>query len=232
MSMLRDELKFYEDENGVLTNAQKVIDGNALLYTGALAVLLHRLDDYRTTDFDVYDLLLNRTEIKPGLLQRYGKPGDWQAHDDYVGMVTASYFIDHGAFAERVLKQGWGNWFCWNNQNPGKFTLDGFFVRFAGWWAMVKASSDHWLNPIDQVASFIDLVGAGLYENGSSGTLMTYLRYNVFVQKSVITHPLTRLGCWIYRKLYMRRHPKGIKESYAEYFGPMYPLALLEDGFF
>ena len=97
---------------------------------------------------------------------------------------------------------------------------------------MVKASSDHWLNPLDQFFSFIDLVESGVHENGSSGTLMTYLRYNVFVKKSVWTHPLTRLGCWIYKKLYMRRHPKGIKESYSEYFGNLYPLALLEDGFF
>lgn len=232
MSMIRDELRFYQDSAGVVTNAKHVIDGNALLYTGAVAVVLHRLNDYRTTDFDVYDYALLTSEVKPGLLQRYSKPGDLQTQDDYVGMVTASYFIDSGSFAERVYKQGWSNWFCWNNQTPGKFTISEFFVRFPGWWAMVKACSDHWLNPIDQAASFIDLVGSGLYENGSSGTLMTYLRYNVFMQRSVWTHPITRLGCWAYRKLYLRRHPKGIKESYAEYFTPFYPLALLEDGFF
>lgn len=229
--MLRDNLPDYQDENGILENKSKIIDGNALLYTGALIVLLHRLNDFKLADFPIWKTML-KSEIKPGLLERYKKSGDPQEHDDYVGMLAASFFVESGFFAERVLRQGWENWFCWDNQKPGKFSFDKFFVRMPGWWALAKAASDHWLNPIDQLWAFVQFLSAGLTNNGSSGILMAYLNYNVQVTKSAWTHPVSRLGCWIFKKMYLKKHPKGIKESYAEFFNADYPLAQLPDGFF
>lgn len=229
--MLRESLPGYQDENGILEDKNKIIDGNALLYTGAAIVLLHRFNDFKLTDFPMYEAAL-KAEIKPGLLERYKKPDDSQEHDDYVGMLAASYFVDSGSFAERVVKQGRANKYCWDNKNPGKFSLGKLFVRMPGWWGLAKAASDHWLNPFDQIYVFIDQLVAGLTNNGSSGILMSYMNYNVQVTKSVFTHPISRLGCYLFKKLYMKKHPKGIKESYTDFFDANYPLAQLPDGFF
>lgn len=230
---LHELFKPYEDENGVMRDRNNIIDGNALLYTGAKLVLISEAGQETAADFDVLEKALAVSEIQPGLLQRYGKPGDHEAHDDYIGMVAASARVDGGAFAKRVVSYGRRHWWCWDNVTPGKFTFGNFFVRQPGLWATMKAAADEWLNPFDQLMAFGDLIMIEFFENGSSGTLMDYLQYKTYMKNcSWWTAPLVRLGCVIFKHAYLQRHPLGIKESYLDYFGHNHPLANLDDGTF
>lgn len=231
---LRDFLPGYQDPFGIMQDRNHVVDGNALLYTGTMLVLLSDEEDFPNVDDRLtFARAIAEAEIQPGLLMKYSKPADQESHDDYVGMAAASALIDNGNFAKRVLRFGRSHKYGWDNLNTDDWSFRDFFVRFPGWWAHMKSAAGEWLNPIDQLWSFIDLVGIVFYEDGASGTLMTYLRYKTFTQKSSAwLNPLTRLGCVIFKTAYLRRHPKGIKESYAEYFGPNYPFSQLPDGKF
>lgn len=183
-------------------------------------------------DLDTYFHMLSSTEVAPGLLDRYGKPGDKQQHDDYIGMLAASAVCDDGVFARRVVNHGKRHWWSWNNQD-GKWALWSFFVRQPGFWATAKAAAGKWLNPFDSTMAVGDLLYCVLFGKGSSGLLMNYLQYHTYVRNCCpFVHPGLRLGCFIFRKLYLRKFPKGIKESYSDYFGPDYPFAKLPDGFF
>lgn len=232
MTLRQDCKNGYEDPIGVMYGYTKVIDGNALLYTGAKLVLLKDQDGGSTDDTITYLKMLLSAENPQGILNRYGKPGDNESFDDYIGVVAASAFIDNGMFARRVLTHGRSSWFAFNNVN-NKWDLTHFFAGRPGWWATIKAAAGEWLNPIDQLASFIDLVTIVVYEDGASGTLMDYLQFKTYIRKcSWWTHPITRLGCVIFEAAYMRRHPKGIKESYIVYYGVDYPFSNLPDGTF
>lgn len=231
--MFREACEMYEDSNGVLKDRNKVIDGNAVLYTGAKFSLLKDFNELNLQDLFDYDEMVAAIEKQPGLLQRYKKPDDQEAHDNYIGAVVASVVLDDGVLASRIVRYGRKNWYSWDNLNPGKWSGKTFFARHPGFWATLKAGADEWLNPFDQLMAFIDLVMLVFSEDGSSGTLMDYLQYKVYTRKcSWIAEPLVRLGCVIFKAAYFRRHPKGIKESYAEYFGPEYPLAQIPDGMF
>lgn len=234
---LREDCKAYEDPIGVMLDKNKIIDGNALLYTGAKIVLLQDEREKSDARVDVDDFLTYRKMLaasikEPGVLNRYGKPGDDQEDDDYTGLAAVSAFMDDGAFAKQVIEYGRSHWYCWDN-NSNKFNLKHFFIRKPGWFACMKAAAKYWHNPIDQFWAFLDLISIVAYENGSSGTAMTYLRYKTYVRKcSPWTHPITRLGCVIFKAAYFVRHPLGIKETYTEYFGPQYPFSQLKDGTF
>lgn len=230
---LRENLWRYEDQFGVMEDRNQIIDGNALLYTGAKFVLLAELGELSDIDPISYRTALNSSLKEKGLLERYNKPGDHQTHDDYVGMFAASMIFDDGQFAREAVAHGRKNWYAWDNQKPGNWSPENFFVRFPGFWAQAKAAAGEWLNPFDQLMTFVNLIAIVFYENGSSGTLMNYLQYKTYMRKcSWWTEPLTRLGCVLFRIAYHRRHPLGIKESYLDYFGPEYPFSKLPDGTF
>lgn len=231
MSTFRELCAEYSTEDGVMLDRNKIIDGNALLYTAAKISLMQDLGIIGHQEFDTYMHMLANVEQAPGLIDRYGKPGDKQQHDDYVGLLAASAIRDSGEFAERVYEHGKSHWYSWNNQE-GRWTLWSFFVRQPGFWATVKAASGKWLNPFDEVMAIGDLL-TSVHTSGASGKLMNYLQYKTYVRKcSWKTNPLLRSGCALFKFLYMRRFPKGVKESYSEYFGPDYPFSKLPDGFF
>lgn len=229
---LRELLPPYEDSNGVMLDKNRIIDGNALLYTGAKFILLAEEGALNDADRYTYQRML-MVQKATGLLERYTKPGDHQTQDDYEGMFVASMLFDDGQFARDAVLYGRKNWYAWDNQNLGKWSLECFFARFPGWWAMAKSAAGEWLNPFDQFMVFLGMCEIIFHENGSSGTLMTYLKYKVIVrQNSWWANPLARLGCVVFRTAYLRRHPSGIKESYRDYFGSGYPFANIKDGTF
>lgn len=230
--MLRELLSPFENMGGVMLDRNKILDGNALLYTGHKIVLLDTLGELdMLKDGSTYSCMLASVERLPGLIDRYGKPGDKQQHDDYLGLFAAGAILNR-SFAQRAVSYGRKNFYSWNNQDPGKWTLWSFFVRQPGFWATAKAAAGKWLNPFDELMAVVDLMDS-IYSEGSSGKLMDYLQYKTYV-RSCPWHlnPFLRTGCLLYKILYMKKYPKGIKESFAEYFGPEYPFSLVPDGTF
>lgn len=63
------------------------------------------------------------------------KPEELQAHDDYVGMMTASKHVDSGNVAREIYAHGFKNkllgiqFWNWNNLNPFKVTPRTWFAR-------------------------------------------------------------------------------------------------------
>lgn len=219
----------YMDHNKLVLNTHKQVDGNMGLYTGtnyALQARLGELEDHKLGKVQDYIKALEQVEISPGLLQRAYKPDEWQSHDDYIGWLAASYFLEtevdtKNGFAERVYQYG-KNYKCFNNLNPGKFDKRGYFSRFPGWWALVKASSGRNLNWFDKGMFALDIMSTLWKDDGHSGYLMDYLKILVIQNQK----------CWFlenlisfYKKQYLKRYPMGISTSYAEYFNVVHPYA-------
>lgn len=221
----------YVNSDGAILNETNQVDGNVLLYTGTMLVLLNRFTELGIQDKLNFVSISNNVTIQSGLIHRAYKTTDWEDQDDYVGLMAASYFCDSGKFSDSVVRYGRHHWYSWNNQSPGTWLLNGFFIRFSGWWALAKASSGRWLNLIDQLFASIGLLYS-LFSSGSSDVLLSYLEYNVFIKKSWFTHPVVKLSCILFKFIYMKQNPSGIKTSYSVYFGSNYPFSNLPEGFF
>lgn len=134
MNFKEDIITNYIDQDGLVTidkNPTKWSTGNGLLFTGIFLVLLHMLDDLDEDTECNFVKAIRACEVEPGLFDRNPGRTDSEAHDDYIGVAAASYFCVMG-FAHDIWLYGEKHFYCWNNQDPGKFSLSHFDARFIG----------------------------------------------------------------------------------------------------
>jgi len=221
-------------KDGVMLDRNKILDGNALLYTGTMYVLMHRLDELREGDLDDFRSLYMSSDVsvEPGLIVRFKKPDDWQAHDDYRGLLGASYFLEHKrgknlTFARYVHNYGKKNWYCWNNLNPGKWIAKGFFVRLPGFWALTKACAGRKLNLFDKIMFSVNILSTLYKDDGFSGYNMDWIDIQVLKDHN---YWLTNKAIAYYEKKFMERYPDGMGHAYSSFFNEQYPFAIAMKG--
>lgn len=235
------DIQPYMDTNYVVMSRNADVDGNCLLYTGTYYALKGKWDIIIPQDTIQYQKTLNIVEIEPGLLKRAYKD-EHESHDDYVGMLAASYFTElkqgtTDTFSKRVYNYGKTHWYSWNNLEPGKWLVKGFFARLPGFWSLVKYTSGKSLNLFDQTMASLDIfITALLNKNNWSGWNLTYNSIMVYQDKK--EYFLINLACKFAKFMYNRNiSTRGMAFSYENYFksdycGYIYPFVPFMEGKF
>lgn len=227
MSTFRNLIAPYLDPNGFVLNPSFIIDGNATLYNGIMAVFLDLCGELDPlADRNAFRQRLEMVEQYPGEIQRAYKPADFQAHDDYIGAMAEDFLVNNGEFSERVVAYGRHHWWSWNNLSP-TWSLRGFFVRHPGFWAFAKTcSKTAWVMPWDQAYAAFGLVLTAIVDDGSSDHNMDFVKIHIYDKISWWKQPITKLGVVAARALYKSAHPRGRVESFEEFFGVNHPFAV------
>lgn len=223
------------DDRGYVKHSSGVIDGNALAYTGLHYLVARKLGYDGPTRFSE---VVRSVTIRPGLIERAGKPGDRQAHDDYVYLLCCSPREDAGSFAQAVLRHGEEyNWYFDNNdpyKKPSiiealfkwdKSVLRRWFGRVPGFVAVTKLAASKKLNFWDYTFLTIDLLSTSFRNNGTSGHLMDWAKCELIDKTDSI---YLKLVCKFVRYRLYKNYPKGLPDLAFVYFGRHYPMAQIE----
>lgn len=215
---------------GFVLGKDKSLDGNVVLYSGLAQALAAERNEH-DTDPTQFKHLLAEVEVSPGVIERYKKPGDFQAHDDNIGFIVYSFLVEapslfKDSFVRRHYLTGLKNGLTWNNQTPGKWTLRSFFVRHPGYWQLVKAALGLPIGPYGQIIAAIDFLWTVLEDKGSSEHNMDHAKMAVYDRKSWLLHPIIKASVAITRYIYAKKHPRGRIESYEEFFGQNHPIVI------
>lgn len=217
------------DDNYFVKHSSGNIDGNADLYTGTYYLIKNRLSGLNQTDKEHFEHSISQIEIEPGLIQRAYKPDEFEAFDDYIGLLAADYFLKTG-FGKRVYEYGKKHLFSWNNLNPKKWTLRGLFIRVPAFYGLLKASAGRKLNFIDDIVFAIDLLLTERDEPGAtSGRILDWHKVEVFKEAGGI------IAKWAIAKRneeFAVKYPNLMGNVFGVYFNPEYPFAKYMNGEF
>lgn len=134
MSFKSEVLQHYLDVDGLVAldrEPTRWSTGNGLLYTGLFYTLLALNGELDEEDRARFAKAVARCEVEPGLYNRNPGRPDWEAHDDYVGVAAASYFLK-APFAGDIVDYGEINEWCFDNTKPGELSLKAYHGRFPG----------------------------------------------------------------------------------------------------
>lgn len=117
MGFKNEILKNYLDSDGLVSidrNPSKWSTGNGLLYTGLFYTILALRGELDESDRKRFSKAVSACEVRPGLYNRNPNRPDFEAHDDYVGVVCGAFFTGT-RFARDVLEYGLARDFHYDN---------------------------------------------------------------------------------------------------------------------
>lgn len=208
---------------GLQPNPVGMTCDNAILFTGTYLALLKEPLKSELLD---YARFLTQCAVPGqfGLYYRFPAYHDMNAHDDQTGIAAAAVYDEIGGHAREQHLHGVFNFWSWNTEVPGKWTLRSFFGRIPGHVATVKAAAGVGLNLID-----ILYAALGFYadtrvtdRNNTNGRCLMYLRQKVLRGQSKILDLV--ISYW--RRKMKDMYPDGMREVYEIYFGPTHPFAI------
>jgi len=166
------QLHLIQDKRGITS-------GNGLLYTAEYVICLHQRGLLTNTLKSQLTKVYESCEHYPGVFSRYPGNTDYQnAIDDYIAVATASYLLDGGEMARRVLAHGRQfNW-CWDNSDPeAKFTREGFIGRSPSFIAHVQYCAGEDPPPLHWLAWSISVAASTFSSHQDSWLLSNQLVY-------------------------------------------------------
>lgn len=230
MSFREEVEQNYTDAEGMITSVrdpkEKWTSGNHLLITGTYYVLLSYLD--RTTEADVenFKKLVKSCEVRPGVYNRNQNRPDAQAHDDYIGIVAASYFLQSD-FHREVLDHGENNNWTFDNTDNDIVEINSYFSRFPDFVPFVRAANGKSPSLWEQVLFAIAiLVSAFSDKNETSGKILKWLEIQTIRNKYFIIDS----AIFFWKKMIFKKYPNGMGDVFGIYFGKDHPFAKYTQG--
>lgn len=107
----REEFDLYRDPNRLLQpykNPNASASGNGLLYTSEMIIVLDKLGLINEQERQDFEFVIQACEVAPGLLRRTPTNTDYEAPDDYFGVIAAATVLDH-PIRQRILEHGEAN---------------------------------------------------------------------------------------------------------------------------
>jgi hypothetical protein len=154
------------------------------------------------------------SQVRPGLILRWPKsPNDVSQQE----IVAASAL----GFPRRIEQYGASNLWCFNAQDPDKFSFNYFYARFLDVVPFIRMMSGYRVT-IGLLFWAIAVITTALTSYGNtSEKVYKYME----VEKIKGRHWGTNftIWIWIWKKLMQRKYPGGPKELFAIYFPAKHP---------
>lgn len=199
--------------------AEGIIDGNAVLYSGTLALIKHKLGADTNPAINAKDLY-EAVKVRPGVIARAKKPLDVQTHDDYIGMLTFSA-LQSGKEALEIYEYGKAN--RWSYVNVAYSLADWFngqFWRLPGVVQHIKLCAKKAWSWFDIVMFCLSVMAnAFTARDSTSGKILTWHMICMYEHKgdrSWLADAAVRF--WKHRMLAM--YKSGMSDIFGIYFGP------------
>lgn len=231
--MLRDDLESWRTPEGTLLNENFTRSGNSLLYFGHefnIAELLGEIQfPYDKERFEQV-VRLHYLDGFPGILNR--SPGDnsyKQAHDDYIGVVSAAQLLGSPVakeILEALQKADWDG----ENQNPTIWEPASWFTIRPGVVAHVKMAASVAPSFLEQLSWYFRVKNVAKYDfktQGASGPLLVWHYVKVYERYKVITgksHWLLDKALKVWNTELEKKEPiKLMGAAFEEFFKPHHP---------
>jgi hypothetical protein len=227
MAPLRDEIKPYTDELGLISPVAGQESGNGLLYLAEYIVIQYLSKELSNDDYDHFTAALIACEKEPGRLDRGVSP-DQEGPDDYLGVLVAAYITVCPDVAEDIIDYGWKHFGFFNNEQPGTFThKDGRF----NWSAFLARRLElvclaYWVAQKRPILPLVIYTALYIFFNSRNTDLMDasprfigWMLIQVAKQKSW----LCKLATKIWERRLMKDYKAGMKTVSAVYFGAEHP---------
>lgn len=134
MSFKEEIYSHYIDSDGLVTldrDPAPWSTGNPQLYTGIFYALLALRDELGAVDCLRYNNAIKGCEVTSGVYNKNPHRPDLISPDEYVGIVTGSYFCSL-EYCLDVYNFGDKNDWCFDNTKPGNKALNVWHGRFPG----------------------------------------------------------------------------------------------------
>lgn len=224
--MLSEDIKPYIVRYPYISNqVGEQPDGNPVLYLGLYVV--SKSKNGISNNADLVTATYRDAMVEPGLISRGShKPHDFEAFDDYVGLVAASAGSYEFQAAIDVYEYGKKNfWFYDNVGLPWNLKKKAWHARMPGVIQHYKLAARQKLNFFDRIWWAIGVA----FNGGESGIQMAWLMANVYRNQ-----PRKYIFCdWAVSRLYKKigDYPNEMGGVFAKYFkGEDHILAKLMKG--
>jgi hypothetical protein len=214
---LSEEIKPWIDpQTGMIQAADHGTD-NLILGTAHLIALLPEGEDRSYWRFKAWMFLSNDVTVRTGLYRRY--PGA-TGNNSVDNLVAAAYASSSHAFFIyiRGTKMHW----CFDVENPDKFSWRYWYARFVGFPPFIKMAAGKKIGLMSQVLWSIACVYSALTpKQNTSDKLLQYLMNRVVGGR----HWLCDRAISAWGRLMARKYPGGMRDVYAVYYAPTHPFA-------
>lgn len=190
-------------------------DGNPILYQALYLAVKRRFTPVTVEDKAWVSTTYELSNNEPGLLNRgQHKRPDWQAHDDYIGMVYSSHITGEFKAAIDIYVYGKNNfWFFDNVGLPWYKKPKAFFGRHPGFVPLIKLALRKKLNWFDQLSFSI----AVRKNRDESGIQMAFLMADLY-KTQPYRYPLIDAACEAFEESVIERYPHEMGGVFQVYF--------------
>lgn len=145
---LREEITPYRDEDflvhpWILDREETNKSGNGVFYTSEYYTLLKLNNDLTDADSRMFEFIMQRCQVEPGLYKRSPTHTDQEGADDYYGLLMGAYFTGNHKLAEEVIEYGNNHYWIINNTNPGSFFHPDGRLNVSAWFFRYPALIAH-----------------------------------------------------------------------------------------
>lgn len=221
MSIDRNQINKYFDNSTQYLMAptpHSEPDGNGLLYTSTLYVMLCLHGFSRASDKDNFLKMVAYSSKQDGLLTRGPhKSDELTSHDDYIGVTSASAFFDSG-IAKLIYDYG---------KDHGWFYGHRFFGRLLGLVQHFKLCAGIKLDLIDKLFWALDIYRTTWKHTGAtSSRILDWLKIQVYKHKD----GQSTICNWAVRKFendISKRYSGKMGNVFSIYFDDKHPFSVI-----
>jgi hypothetical protein len=224
MGLFEDIAPYREPKTQGISNGKNPGDhscDNSLLFSSEYIVLMKRTGEPAfLPELAWFDAFIEKFQTPEGMLNRYPDSKDYEAQDDYIGVVTACYSICN-EYPKKLYAYAKKNWYMLNNVEPGRFRIDNLFFRFPDFRPFLKAAAGEKLNWFDAFCAMT----AYLYSIAKAkpddwdDKILLWLKSQVFRYKNPLLDKV--LNYWAAH--WLTQLPGGMEQVFSGYFGPTHP---------
>lgn len=190
-------------------------DGNPVLYFALAMGIKHQFYPLSLNDREQLQATYADIKVQPGLISRSRfKRADHEAHDDYIGLAHASYFLDQ-SIAKEIVAYGRAHNWCFENLNGA--TPRSWHWRLPGVIQHYKLAAGERLGILDAALWSITMFFPA---DNESGLQLEWLMLDLYLSQNY--------RCWImdaaakhwFKKLSENtKYPDRMGSVLAKYFG-------------